>query len=392
MKEGLRSLVLELDEEEEEMASWSITENGSMHDKATGKVIGSVSDPLFLCNTVNFDPKDIMFDVSIVLGKGISGAVLKGVHEPTGTPLAVKVVALDSKTSRDHVRHDLAESIVLGVKCPNLIQFYVAHFDASSTCVYIAMEYMDLGSLHDLQVSLRKSGHAATLPEHLLANVLMQSLIGLNVLHSNDCIHRDIKPHNILINSQGEVKLTDFGISKSLDTMSICNTFVGTQLYMSPERVTCDDYSYSADIWSFGLLVFELSTGALPWANASSPASFYNALLKKNIPKLPQNDDFDFSDELCNLVECCLCRDASERWTAGQLLTHPFFDKYSSSSKDSLVEWLDDKLQLSKPKEVLLPKKPSILRQMSTAGALKAGFIFDDDDFDDDDDDADNDV
>jgi serine/threonine protein kinase len=83
---------------------------------------------------------------------------------------------------------------------------------------------------------------------------------------TKNLIHRDIKPENVLLNSRGEVKITDFGISKHLGkTQGIANTFVGTIIYMSPERILNKKYSHNCDVWSFGLMMYELATGLNPY-------------------------------------------------------------------------------------------------------------------------------
>ena len=84
-------------------------------------------------------------------------------------------------------------------------------------------------------------------------------------------VHRDIKPDNILVNSAGEVKLTDFGISKTLEeTLAMCYTFVGTMNYMSPERMEGEKYSYPGDIWSLGVILAELASGVFPFQECGS--------------------------------------------------------------------------------------------------------------------------
>lgn len=79
-------------------------------------------------------------------------------------------------------------------------------------------------------------------------------------------MHRDIKPDNILINSKGFVKLTDFGICKQLDeTAGLLKSFVGTMTYMSPERMEGENYSYKGDVWSLGIILIEMMTGKFPY-------------------------------------------------------------------------------------------------------------------------------
>lgn len=86
----------------------------------------------------------------------------------------------------------------------------------------------------------------------------MQIANGLMYIHfTKNLIHRDIKPENVLLNTRGHVKITDFGISKSLaKSQGIAHTFVGTIIYMSPERILNKEYSHNCDVWSFGLMMY----------------------------------------------------------------------------------------------------------------------------------------
>lgn len=102
-----------------------------------------------------------------------------------------------------------------------------------------------------------------SVPERTLSQITCRVLYGLAYLHkSRHMVHRDIKPANILLNMDGEAKITDFGISTFVDsTLAVCHTFLGTVTYMSPERINNKPYSSSADIWSLGLALVELATG-----------------------------------------------------------------------------------------------------------------------------------
>merc|ERR1712110_1139696 len=100
---------------------------------------------------------------------------------------------------------------------------------------------MDLGSLEDVKQKVK----VQLVPENILALIMMQILEGLKQLHLSNVVHRDVKLGNILVNSRGAVKVTDFGISKKLGDVQFCDTFVGTATHMSPERVLGEDYSFA---------------------------------------------------------------------------------------------------------------------------------------------------
>jgi serine/threonine protein kinase len=147
-----------------------------------------------------------------------------------------------------------------------------------------------------------------------------------------------MKPANILINSEGFVKLTDFGITKTLEnTAEFCTTFVGTKNYMSPERILGNEYSYSSDIWSLGLIVYELATGSFPYHFSKVFIEHVECILKEPEPTLPSNAGF--SSELQNFITRCLKKNPEERDSVIELCAHPWILKYSD--RDANLElWL----------------------------------------------------
>merc|ERR1711881_800293 len=138
----------------------------------------------------------------------------------------------------------------------------------------------DFGSLQDVKHKVQ------LVPENILALIMMQILEGLKTLHMGYVVHRDVKLGNILVNSSGAVKVTDFGISKKLGDHAMCDTFVGTATHMSPERVLGEDYSFAADIWSLGLCVYELASGAYPYGSVASFPVLFDNLCSKPEPRL----------------------------------------------------------------------------------------------------------
>eukprot|EP00913_Durusdinium_trenchii_P018646 g17521.t1 len=265
--------------------------------------------------------EDIELEADSHLGAGACGVVLKGVIKQTGIPVAVKTVKVDDKAKREQLLNEI-RGLVAAEGCVNLVHWYAGFLSKRTSVVHVALEYMDLGSLAELK----------------------KRLGGYGVPPEKKMLHRDIKPENILHNRQGEVKLTDFGIAKDLDkTIAMAGTFVGTVTYMSPERCLGNDYSFASDIWSVGMVIFELSTGRYPFADracgrqdiVSFPVLFEH-LCDKPEPRL---DPEYFPAELVEFDAYCLTRDVSRRPDTEFLLAHPFVT-YNVPSADQLAEWL----------------------------------------------------
>ncbi|CAE8620395.1 unnamed protein product [Polarella glacialis] len=180
---------------------------------------------------------------------------------------------------------------------------------------------MDLGSLADLK---RRAGvrDGTGVPSDYLSSITRQMTLGLAYLHERKLLHRDIKPENILHNRAGEVKLSDFGIAKDLDkTIAMAGTFVGTVTYMSPERCLGQDYSFASDIWSVGMVIFELSTGRYPFADIASFPVLFQHLCEMPEPRL---DPSLCPPALVDFAGVCLTRDVARRPDTDVLLLHDY--------------------------------------------------------------------
>ncbi|PNX74582.1 mitogen-activated protein kinase kinase 5-like protein [Trifolium pratense] len=260
-----------------------------------------------------------------VLGHGNGGTVYKVRHKVTSSIYALKVNHNDSDpTTR---RRTLAEINILrrAADCPNIVKYH-GSFEKPTGDISIVMEFMDSGSL---ETDLKTNG---TFSESKLSRAARDVLNGLAYLHARNIAHRDIKPSNILVNNKNEVKIADFGVSKLMGrTLEACNSYVGTCAYMSPERFDPEVYGgnyngFSADIWSLGLTLFELYVGHFPFLQSGQRpdwATLMCAICFSDPPSLPETA----SSEFRNFVECCLKKESGERWTAAQLLTHPFLCK-----------------------------------------------------------------
>lgn len=225
-------------------------------------------------------------------------------------------------------------------KCrsPFIIEFYGAFFQEGA--VYICMEYMDGGSVDKLY----KDG----VPEGVLRKITYATVQGLKTLKDDhNIIHRDVKPTNVLINSRGEIKLCDFGVSGNL-VASIAKTNIGCQSYMAPERIAnggmqaadtqgTGTYSVQSDIWSLGLSILECAMGCYPY-----PPETYNnifsqlsAIVDGQPPDLPKEG---FSLEAHDFVRGCLNKVPKLRPTYAMLLNHPWISGLAKPTTIAEVE------------------------------------------------------
>nr|CDJ81441.1 Serine threonine protein kinase-related domain containing protein [Haemonchus contortus] len=191
------------------------------------------------------------------LGHGNGGVVHKVVHKKNGVTMARKLVHLEVKPS---VRQQIVKELAVLHKCnsPYIVGFYGAFIDNNNSDISICMEYMDGLSL---DIVMKKVGRIA---EKFVGKISVAVVRGLAYLKDEiKILHRDVKPSNMLVNSNGEIKLCDFGVSGMLID-SMANSFVGTRSYMAPERLTGSHYSIQSDIWSFGLSLVELLIGRYP--------------------------------------------------------------------------------------------------------------------------------
>nr|CAD56893.1 MAP kinase kinase 2 [Meloidogyne artiellia] len=189
------------------------------------------------------------------LGHGNGGVVHKMRHSKSGVVLARKLVHLEVKPS---VRNQILKELEVLHKCnsPYIVGFYGAF--TTNNDISICMEFMDGLSL---DIVMQTAGR---ITEKWVGRIAVAVIDGLTYLKEQfNILHRDVKPSNMLVNSRGEIKLCDFGVSCMLID-SMANSFVGTRSYMAPERLTGARYSIHSDVWSFGLSLVELVIGRYP--------------------------------------------------------------------------------------------------------------------------------
>lgn len=251
------------------------------------------------------------------LGQGAGGAVVRALHVPTAKLYAVKYIDWHQREKRHQLNKELRGLVSLSH--PNCIRFENAFFE--NDCLTVVLEYMNRGNLQSVVDDF------GALDEETLRDVAHQVVEGLYYMHSNKQIHRDIKPANILLNHKGEVKIADYGLLGNMENKSLCETFVGTAVYMSPERIKAETYGAPGDIWSLGLTLITCATGKFPLDNGQNG---YWGLIRAISENEPPSLSRAFSPELRSFVDVCLKKDPEKRWTAEKLREHPFLRNHSN--------------------------------------------------------------
>ncbi|KAJ0559288.1 putative protein kinase STE-STE20-Fray family [Helianthus annuus] len=262
---------------------------------------------------------------------------------------------------------------------PNVIRAFCSF--AVNQNLWVVMPFMAQGScLH-----LMKSAYPDGFEESAIASILKETLKALEYLHRHGHIHRDVKAGNILLDTNGEIKLGDFGVSACMfdsgDRQRSRNTFVGTPCWMAPEVLQPGSgYDFKADIWSFGITALELAHGHAPFSKYP-PMKVLLMTIQNAPPGLDYDRDKRFSKSFKELVAMCLVKDQTKRPTAEKLLKHSFF-KQAKPPEISVKKLFADlpplwhrvkALQIKDAAQLALKKMPSAEQEAISQSEYQRG-------------------
>ncbi|XP_061414330.1 dual specificity mitogen-activated protein kinase kinase 5 isoform X1 [Lethenteron reissneri] len=264
-----------------------------------------------------------------MLGHGNGGTVYKANHLPSGKIMAIKVIPLDVTPE---VQRQIMSELDILYKCDSsyIIAFYGAFFVENR--ISIATEFMDGGSLDVYGM----------VPEHVLGRIAVAVVKGLTYLWSLKILHRDVKPSNILVNTRGQVKLCDFGVSTQL-VNSIAKTYVGTNAYMAPERIAGEQYGIHSDVWSLGISFMELALGRFPYPQIQKnqgslmPLQLLQCIVVENPPTLPAGQ---FCAPFEHFITQCMRKLPTERPAPEDLMVHQFIKQFDDGNTEVVSMWV----------------------------------------------------
>jgi len=280
--------------------------------------------------------------IEAILGEGACSVVKRARHITTHEPYALKIFPIRNDTMRKTMLEKELRALCC-LDCDCLVSLVGSFYDRQAGEITMILEYMDRGSLLDVmdhhatsafsaalnrRVPSTPSG-ACALPEAAMASIAYQMLWGIGYLHFENIIHRDIKPANVLVNSGGEVKLSDFGIiSRRGEDCAV----IGTTRYMSPERLRARAYGCSSDVWSFGLVILECALGRSPFENCNSMVELVLTVEETPIDQLvPYHLPVPLRELLCG----CLHQEPERRMPANVLISAPWFQSFGIEDLES---------------------------------------------------------
>ncbi|KAG8908638.1 hypothetical protein FRB99_004926 [Tulasnella sp. 403] len=257
------------------------------------------------------------------IGKGQFGAVFRALNVSTGQIMAVKRINLEGRSETEVAQLMKEVELLKKLDHPSIVKYEGMVRDDDT--LSIVLELAESGSLGQMLKSFGK------LNETLVATYVTKILEGLHYLHQQQVVHCDLKAANILSTKNGNIKLSDFGVSLTLNAVeNKSENVAGTPNWMAPEVIELKGASTSSDIWSLGCTVVELLTGHPPYSDIPNTLSVMFRIVEDEHPPIPEG----CSDLLRDFLSQCFNKDPATRPSAEQLFEHPWLKQTWGLNKD----------------------------------------------------------
>ena len=263
------------------------------------------------------------YKVTKKLGQGAGGKVYLATDLKTEAQVAIKEIRISTVDKKELLLMEITVMKELNHK--NIINYIESYLE--NEMLWVVMEYLAGGALTDVVMRM-------SMTEKQIATICREVLQGLLYLHENGIIHRDIKSDNILLGSDGSVKIIDFGFCADTQARANRDTLCGTPYWMAPEVIDRDVvYGKKVDIWSLGIMAVEMKDGEPPYMDVADPIKALYLIASNNKPPIVS---WKFlSDSFQDFLDKCLEKDVEKRASTAELLEHPFLLK--SVNLDSIV-------------------------------------------------------
>ena len=262
-------------------------------------------------------PNGKSFTSERIIGKGTQGTAYL-VKDKKGFKFVLKEISLTNSLVKQQAIREI-EAMRESCQHENIINYYESF--SLNRYLYIVMEYAHNSSLD--KIIQEHASRSEYFSQAQIVHYMSEISAALNYCHSKKMIHRDVKPGNILLTQVGKIKLTDFGLAKTLAVEEICQTFLGTPLYMCPEVLKGMSYSYKADIWSCGVVMYELMALDAPWfllGNKPSSIPDLKNIIINNSPNFSLLETLGYKKNLVKVVKWMLHKNQNKRATANDIL------------------------------------------------------------------------
>jgi beta-lactam-binding protein with PASTA domain/tRNA A-37 threonylcarbamoyl transferase component Bud32 len=299
---------------------------------------------------------DERYEVVRELGSGGMAEVYLANDQLLGRQVALKILSARYAHDEQFVERFRREaSSAAGLNHPNIVQIY-DRGEAEGT-YYIAMEYLDGRSLKDIILKY------APLSPDLVMSISVQILEALRFAHRRDVIHRDIKPQNIIVDNDGRVKVTDFGIARagSASTMTEAGSIIGTAHYLSPEQAQGLPVEAASDLYSLGVVMYEMVTGKLPF-DGDNPVSIAMQHVQE-LPALPRSVASDVPENLEAVILRSLGKHPTERYLTAQAMLDDLRRVQEGEAISAPAAFAEESTRVMSPSSVASAAQPTEVRR-----------------------------